>query len=97
MNWNNEIVGLWPTTILRKEINDQALLDRLTALAQSNASISDDELFSGPDAAIQQVRKHIAGAVRAYFQHFDVPSPPAWRLQARVEKLAYGESRPLQS
>jgi uncharacterized protein (TIGR02466 family) len=97
MNWNDEIVGLWPTPILRSEMHDQAWLDRLAVVADSDASRSGDELFSEPDAAMQQLREHIAAGVRAYFQHCDEPAAPAWRLRARVEKLAYGESRPLQS
>lgn len=97
MNWKNEIVGLWPTPLLRNQMDDQALLVGLEAFAESNASIGEDELFSAPDASIQQLREHVAGAVGAYFQRLDVDSPPAWRLRGRVEELTYGESRPLQT
>ncbi len=96
MNWDNEIIGLWPTPILRSQMDDQALLGRLAELAESHATIDEDKFFSDPDATIQQVREHIDGAVRTYFQHFDTLAPPAWRLRGRVEKLDYGDSRPLQ-
>jgi uncharacterized protein (TIGR02466 family) len=97
MQWNDEIVGLWPTPLMRSQLDDQSVLGRLAQLGASPAATSDDGLFASEDAAIQHLRAIIAGAVEAYFEHLGVRQTPAWRLRGRFERLAYGESRGLKN
>lgn len=97
MQWNDEIVGLWPTPIMRSQIADQSVLSHLAQLGASQASPSDDGLFANEDAAIQHLRETIAGAVQAYFQQIEVSPAPAWQLRGRFERLTYGEARGLKN
>jgi uncharacterized protein (TIGR02466 family) len=97
MQWNDEIVGLWPTPVMRSQLVDQSVLDCLAELFATRAATSDDGLFASEDAAIQQLRATIAGAVQAYFEHIEVRPAPAWRVRGRFERLAYGESRGLKN
>jgi uncharacterized protein (TIGR02466 family) len=97
MQWNDEILGLWPTPVLRSQADDQSVLGRLAELAADRAETGDDDLFANEDAAVQHLRATIAGAVQAYFEHLGVRPAPAWRLRGRFERLAYGESRGLKN
>lgn len=95
MQWNDEIVGLWPTPIFRGQIVDQSVLSHLAQLGASQVTACDDEFFTNEDTPIQHLRETISGAVQAHFQHLDVHPAPAWRLQGGLERLTYGESRGL--
>ncbi len=95
MQWNDEIVGLWPTPILRAQISDQSALNHLARRGADQDAACDEEIFTSDDASIRHLRETIAGAVQAHFQHLDVRPAPAWRLQGRLERLNYGESRGL--
>lgn len=95
MQWNDEIIGLWPTPILRSQSADESLLSQLGQLAVNGASNRDDNLFASENAAVASVRETISSAVQAYFKHLEVGTVPAWTLRGRIEKLAYGETQPL--
>ena len=38
MQWNSEIVGLWPTLILSHQLADESLIDKLVQLDADDAS-----------------------------------------------------------
>ena len=97
MQWNDEIIGLWPTSILRSEVDEPSVLRRLEELDASQASAGGDELFESEDTAIRHFRETVVEAVEAYFQHVGADAAPGWRLQGRFESLAYGESRALRN
>lgn len=94
MNWNNEIVGLWPTPFLRHQIADESVLNRVAQIDADQDSDSDD-VFASDDTAIQSLRSMIDGAVEAYFKQLEVKPAPGWRLRGRLDRLAFGESRGL--
>ena len=96
MQWNDEIIGLWPTPLMRGDIADGSALKRLTGLCDSEAATGDD-VFTSDDAAIQHLRQTISGAVQAYFEHLQVSPAPAWQLRGRLDQLKYGESWGLRS
>lgn len=97
MEWNNEIIGLWPTPIIRSQVDDQSVLRGLGELGASQASISSDEFFADEDAAIQLLRENIIQAVQAYFERLEIRPTPGYRLRGRFERLTYGESRALRN
>ena len=95
MKWNDEIVGLWATPILRNQIDDLSALGRLAAPGAGLATAAGD-VFSGEgDATVQLLRRSIDQAVHAYFRHLKMHPTPGYRLKGRIEQLAYGESRAL--
>lgn len=97
MQWNDEIIGLWPTLMMRGQIVEPSVLSHFVDIGESQASATDDSIFTNEDAAIRHLRNIISSAVQAYFQHLEVSPAPGWRLQGRLERLAYGESRGLRN
>ncbi len=94
MQWNDEVVGLWPTPIFRGQVADQSVLSHFAQPGASQAATGDD-FFTKDDAPTRHLRETIAAAVRAHFEHLDIRPAPGWRLQGRLERLPYGESRGL--
>lgn len=97
MQWNDEIVGLWATPIMRSRIDDPSALGRLAELGAGPPAENSRAFFANKDAAIQLLREHIVKAVQAYFEHFELRPGPGYRLQGRFERLTYGESRELRN
>lgn len=96
MQWNNEIIGLWPTPVLSQHLADESLLNKFVQF-DADESASGRNLFAIDDAAIDRLREEIGGAVTAYFQRLDVHPAPAWRLQGRFERLPHGASQGLRN
>lgn len=97
MQWNDEIVGLWPTPVLRDSIRDPSLLDALVQLGTSTEPADTENLFSIEDPAVQRVRESIDAAAEAYFRHLGITPSPGWTVRGRLEALQYGESRGLRN
>ncbi len=97
MQWNDEIVGLWPTPLTRGEITDPSVLTRLSELCEGAKTSDGDDLFASDDAAIQRLRETIAGAAQAYFEHLQASPAPEFRVRGRLDQLQYGESWGLRS
>lgn len=97
MQWNDEIVMLWATPIMRRQIEDPSVLGRLAELGAGPPAKGADTFFTDEDAAIQLLRESIVKAVQAYFEHLEVRSAPGYRLRGRFERLTYGESRALRN
>lgn len=96
MQWDNEIVGLWPTPVLANQLADESLLNRLAEIGEVESS-SEKDLFAIDDAAIQRLREEIERGVNAYFERLEVDQVPAWKLRGRLERLPYGSSQGLKN
>lgn len=96
MQWNDEIIGLWPTTVLSKPLADASLVAKLRQLAADTNS-PDADLFTLDDPAVARLREEISAAVGAYFKRLEVETVPTWKLRGRVDRLPYGASQGLKN
>lgn len=96
MQWNSEIVGLWPTLVLSHQLGDESLIGKLVQL-DADASAAGRDLFSLDDAAIRRLSEEVNAAVGAYFQRLDVQPAPTWRLRGSFERLSHGASQGLKN
>ena len=97
MQWSDEIIGLWVTPILRRQIDDPPVLGSLAKLGAGPPAEASDTFFASKEGAIKLLRKNIGKAVQAYFEHLETCPAPAYRLRGRFERLTYGESRALRN
>ena len=96
MQWNDEIIGLWPTPVLSRLLTDNELLEKLIAIDAGSDSTPID-LATSDDPAIRRLHDIIASAVAAYFKTVDADPAPSWRVQARFNRLPYGASQGLKN
>ncbi len=97
MQWNDEIVSVWTTPIMRGQVDDPSALGHLAELGAGSSADGSDMFFASVDQAIQLLRENIVKAVQAYFEHLEICSTPGYRLRGRFERLTYGESRALRT